>query len=234
VSLPQSIPTGCQAIDEIIDGGLRVGGVSLVFGEAGTGKTTLAMQCAVNCARQNFKTLYIDSDGSFSVRRLSQIASGCFEKVAQLIILMKPNNFSEQTLVIDRLADYVTKSFRLIVIDTIASLYSAEVAEAPRETFELNRELNRQLACLAQIAKIREVAVLITSQVRSVFDKSYVNVEPVATRVLKFWADVIIEMKCTENPRLIKAVLEKNPKGAKPLTCYLERGESGFRYHSDL
>lgn len=227
--MPQRIPTGCKAIDEILGGGVRVGGVSLVYGEAGTGKTTLAMQCAVNCARQSFKTLYMDSDGSFSVRRLSQIASGYFEKVAQLIILMKPNNFSEQTFVMDRLADYVTKSFKLVVIDTIASLYSAEVAEAPRETFELNRELNRQMACLAQVAKTQKVAVLLTSQVRSVFDKSYVSVEPVATRVLKFWADVIIAMKCTENPRVIKVILEKNPKGTKPLTCYLEMGESGIR-----
>lgn len=234
MSLLQRISTGCKAIDEILDGGIPVGGVSLVYGEAETGKTTLAMQCAVNCARQGFKTLFMDSDGSFSARRLSQIASEDFEKVAQLIILMKPNNFSEQTLVIDRLADYVTKDFKLVVIDTVTSLYSAKVAESPEKTFELNRGLNRQMACLAQIAKTHKVALLITSQVRSFFNETHVSVEPVATRVLKFWADIIIAMKPTESPRIIKTILEKNPKGTKPLTCYLEMGETGIHGRLNL
>lgn len=231
VSLLKNIPTGCETIDKILNGGIPIGGISLIYGEAETGKTTLAIQCAVNCARQGFKTLFMDSDGSFSSRRLAQIVSENFEKTAQLIILMKPNNFSEQTLVIDRLADYVTKNFNLIIIDTVTSLYSAKVAESPKKTFELNRELNRQMACLAQIAKTQKVALLITSQVRAVFNQNYVSVKPVATRVLKFWADTIIAMKPTENPRIIKAVLEKNPKGTKPLTCHLEMGETGIREH---
>jgi DNA repair protein RadB len=233
VSLLQRIPTGCKTIDEILGGGISIGSVGLIYGEAETGKTTLAMQCAVNCARKSFKTLFMDSDGSFSARRLSQVTPEYFEKVVQLIILAKPNNLSEQTLVIDRLADYVTKDFKLIIVDTINSLYSAKVAEFPEKTFELNRELSRQIACLAQFAKTQKVALLMTSQVRTVFKKNYVSVEPVATRVLKFWADTIIAMKPTENPRLIKVILEKNPKETKPLTCYLEIGETGIREHSN-
>jgi len=231
VSLLQKIPTGCEAIDKILEGGIPLGSVSLIYGEAETGKTTLAMQCAVNCARRDFKALFIDSDGSFSARRLSQIASENFENIAQLIILMKPNNFSEQALIVDQLTDYITKNLGLIIIDTITSLYSAEIAESPEKTFELNRELNRQIAYLAQIAKTQRVALLITSQVRSVFNEAYVSVEPVATRVLKFWADTIIAVKPTESPRIIKAVLEKNPKGTKSLTCYLKIGEAGIHEH---
>jgi DNA repair protein RadB len=233
VSLLQRIPTGCKTIDEILGGGISIGDVDLIYGAAETGKTTLAMQCAVNCARKSFKTLFIDSDGSFSARRLSQVAAEYFEKVVQLIILAKPNNLSEQTLIIDRLEDYVTKDFKLIIIDTLTSLYSAKVAEFPEKTFKLNRELSRQMACLAQFAKTQKVALLITSQVRTVFNEDYVSVEPVATRVLKFWADTIIAMKPTESPRIIKAVLEKNPKETKPLTFYLEIGETGICEHSN-
>ena len=230
--LLQRIPTGCKIIDEILGGGISIGGVGLIYGEAETGKTTLAMQCAVNCARKKFKTLYMDSDGSFSARRLSNVAREYFEKVVQLIVLAKPDNLGEQTLVIDRLADYVTKDFKLIIIDTVTSLYSAKVAEFPEKTFELNRELSRQMACLAEFAKTQKVALLTTSQVRAVFNRGYAGVEPVATRVLKFWADTIIAMKPTENPRIIKAVFEKNPKKRKPLTCYLEIGETGIRDYS--
>lgn len=231
VTVLQKIPTGCEAVDKILGGGFPLGSVSLIYGEAETGKTTLAMQCAVNCARQGYKTLFVDCDGTFSARRLSQIASGDFKDIAELTILMRPNNFSEQALVIDRLTDYITKSFRLLVVDTITSLYRAEVAEHPEETFQLNRELNRQIACLAQVSKTQKIAVLLISQVRSVFNEAYISIEPVGTRVLKFWADTIIVMKPTENPRIIKAILEKSPKRARHSFCHLRIEEKGMREH---
>jgi len=222
------ISTGCEAIDKILEGGIPQGSVNLIYGEAETGKTTLAIQCAINCARQGYKTLFVDCDGTFSARRLSQIASKEFKDIAELIILMKPNNFSEQALVIDRLTDYLTKSFGLLVIDTITSLYRVRIAEQPERTFKLNRELNAQMANLAQVAKTQKIAVLITSQVHSLFSANHVAIEPVATRVLKFWADTIIAMKPTENSRIIKAILEKNPKKIQPLTCHLKIEETGI------
>jgi len=227
----QKVPTGCKAIDKVLDGGIPFESVSLIYGEAETGKTTLAMQCAVNCARKGYKSLFVDCDGTLSARRLSQIASEKFKEIAELIILMKPNNFREQTVVIDHLADYITKSFGLIVVDTVTSLYRAKVAESPEKTFELNRELNREIAFLAQIAKTQKIAVLITSQVRSVFNEAHVSIEPVGTRVLKFWADTIIAVKPTENPRIIRAVLEKSLKKTKsfqPITCHLKIDETGI------
>jgi len=225
------IPTGCRSIDKILTGGIPFRSVNLIYGEAETGKTTLATQCVVNCARQGYKALFVDCDGTFSPRRLSQIACGKFDGIAELIILMKPNSFNEQTLVVDKLTDYIAKNFGLVVIDTVTSLYRAEIAEYPDNAFELNRELNRQMALLAQIAKTQKIAVLLTSQVRSAFNETYVGVEPVATRVLKFWAETIIVMKPTENPRIIKATLEKSPtRGRKvqPLTCHLKIEEAGI------
>ncbi len=222
------IPTDCEAIDKTLEGGIPVESVSVIYGEAETGKTTLAIQCAVNCARQGYKTLFADCDGTFSARRLPQIAIKGFRDVAERIVLMKPDNFNEQAIVINRLTDYVTKSFGLVVIDTMTSLYRAEIAERPEKTFELNRELNRQMACLAQISRTQKIAVLITSQVQSVLTETYVSIEPVATRVLKFWADTIIAMKPTENSQIIKAILEKGSKKVPPLTCHLKIEETGI------
>jgi DNA repair protein RadB len=220
------IPTGCKFIDKILEGGISSESVSLIYGEPETGKTVLAMQCAVNCARQGYKTLFVDCDGTFSAERLAQVASEDFERIAELIVLMRPSDFREQTLIIDRSSDYVTGHFGLMVFDTITSLYRAEIAESPDRAFALNRELNRQLASLAQIAKLRRIAVLVLSQVRTAFDKERVSVEPVAPRVLKFWADTIIELKPTESSQVIKAVLEK-PKAQHP-TCYLRIVKSGI------
>ncbi len=202
--------------------------VSLIYGEAETGKSTLAMQCAVNCARQGYKTLFVDCDGTFSAERLDQIASGDFGKIAELITVMKPNNFQEQAIVTDRLADYINKNVGLIAVDTVTSLYRERIAETPAKTFELNRELNRQLASVAQTAKIQKVAVLMVSQVHAVFKEEQINIEPVATRVLKFWADVIINMKPTENPRIIRAIVEKTFGKSQSSIVYLKIEKHGM------
>lgn len=224
----QKIPTGCKALDNALEGGIPTKSLTLVYGEAETGKTTLAMHVVVNCAMRGYKTLFVDCDDTFSSRRLSQVAGGKLNEIAELIILMKPRSFQEQTYVIDHLNDYVTKHFGLVVIDTVTSLYSARIAENPGKTFELNRELNRQMGLLAQLAKTNGIAILVTSQVRSTFEEGYVSVEPVATRVLKFWAETIIAMKPTENPRTIKATIEKGAKTQQQYTCLLQVVESGL------
>ena len=228
VSVIKKILTGCSCIDSHLNGGISPQSVTLIYGEPETGKTTLAMQCAVNCAMQNYKTLFVDCDNTFSAKRLSQVASGKFEEIADLIILIKPADFREQTAVIDRISEYTEKNFGLVVIDTLNSLYRAKVAESSEKAFRLNRELNRQMAILAQAAKTQKIPMVITSQVHSVFNESYVTIAPVATRVLKFWADTIIAMKPTENPQTIKAVLEKTHEKAQEATCHLRIDETGI------
>ena len=229
VNVIKKILTGCGCIDSNLNGGISPKSVIMIYGEPETGKSTLAMQCAVNCAIQGYKTLFVDCDNTFSAKRLSQVASGKFEEIADLIILLKPADFGEQTAVIDRISEYTAKNFGLVVIDTFNSLYRAKVADSSGKAFGLNRELNRQLAILAQTAKTQKMPVVITSQVRGSLNQAYQSVAPVATRVLEFWADTIIAMKPTENPQTIKAVLEKKGEKAQEVACYLRIDETGIR-----
>jgi len=226
--LLKKIPTNCRPIDEFLKGGFPVDTVALIYGEAETGKTTLAMQCATNCGRQGYKTLFVDSDRTFSAQRLSQIVPEQSKEVPELIILVRPNDFREQTMVVDQLTDYVNQNFKLVVFDTVTSLYRLRIAESPSKTFELNRELNRQLASLAQAARTQRIVVLLTSQVHSVLNEVPVSIAPVATRVVKFWADTILAMKLTENPQAIEATVEKNPAKLPPMTCNLRIEERGI------
>ena len=222
------INTGCKCVDNNIGGGVSPESVTLIYGEPETGKTTLAMQCTVNCALQNYKTLFVDCDNTFSAKRLLQLSADKFDKVADQVILIKPKDFKEQTAVIDCIQDYTEKKFGLIVIDTFTSLYGASVSELSGKAFSVNRELNRQLAILAQTTKIRKIPVIITSQVRSVFDDQNVSVAPVAKRVLKFWADTVIAMKPTNYPSTIKAVI-KTRENMQEVACYVQIGETGIK-----
>jgi len=220
------IPTGCGLLDEQLGGGLLEGSMVLVFGEAETGKTTLAIQCAVNCAKMGYKTIFIDCDGTFFPRRMAQIASDDFEALASQIILMKPEDFEQQTIVIDRLSDYISKKVGLIVVDTITNLYREKLGDDIKKNFALNRELNRQMACLAQITKTYKVVSLIVSQVQGVVIEKYETVQPVATRVLKFWTDKAISLKPTAQTNIVKVETRIDEKPAKPIFLKIE--ESGL------
>ena len=224
-----TISTGCVCIDHNIGGGIAPESVTLIYGEPETGKTTLAMQCAVSCAVLNRKVLFVDCDNTFSTKRLSQLSGDKFDQVAAQIILVKPKDFREQTALVDHIQDYTEKNFGLIVVDTLTSLYGAEVSQYSGKAFSVNRELNRQLAILAQTAKIRKIPVIITSQVRSVFDNPNVSVAPVANRVLKFWADTIIALKPTDYSQTLKAVVEKTRENPQEVNCYVQIVESGIQ-----
>jgi DNA repair protein RadB len=209
--LPSYIPTGCISLDKLLGGGFPTEAVSLIYGEAETGKTSLAVQCAVNCARRGSKSLFIDTDGTFSYERLSQIAEYDYRKISPLLIIMRPTTFQEQSRAIDQIEKVITSKFGLIVVDTVTSLYRVGLDDA-EETYAANRELNRQLAVLTQIVKTRGVAALIISQVRSVPFGETVEMKPVATRVLNYWSEVVLDMKQTGQTRVIKVLREKHPK----------------------
>lgn len=226
------VPTGCGSLDKVLGGGLPFGEVCLVYGEAEVGKTCLAMQIAVNAARMGYKAIFIDSDSTFSPRRLSQIARKDLDEVASQITLVKPTTFEEQALAIDRLEEYLTRSVGLVAVDTVTSLYRSEIGEQ-QATFALNRELGRQMACLAQVAKTRGLVVLVNSQVRNVFLEGVVSVEPVATRVLKFWADIVLNLKSAGHGNALTAVLEKHPERRHVVSCYLVIGEGGLCDYGD-
>jgi RecA/RadA recombinase len=225
----KKVLTGIDCIDTI-DGGIDSETITLIYGEPETGKSTLTTQCAFNCAMHGLKTLYIDCDNAFSPKRLAQIAAEKFDNVADKILLIKPIDFKEQTAVMDRINAYITPhNFGLIVIDTINSLYGAKFAEAKNKTraFSVNRELNRQMAILAQTAKIQKIPIIINSQVRSIFNDHAGGIKPAANRVLTFWADNIISLKPVET-KIIKVTIEKNHAKIVNITCYAQINERGI------
>jgi DNA repair protein RadB len=193
-----------------------------LYGEAETGKTTLAMQCAVCNALQGYGTLFVDTDGTFSAERLHQISREQKQSFLEQILLAKPNNFRDQSIVVDQLSQYLKENVKLAVFDTITSLYRVRIAENSSKVFGLNRELNRQMAILAQTARTQKIVILLTSQVCGVVDENTIAPEPVATRVLKFWSDIVIALRLTESPERIQATIEKNPARLPPITANLK------------
>gem|GEM_PF-91035 len=152
-------------IDDLIGGGLPTGVISHIYGEAATGKTTLAMQAAGNLSREGYQTLYIDGDNKFSFKRFSQIFPD--DDSLERITLIVPKSLDEQTEIISVLDAYVSSRTRLIVVDTIASQYRRGLS--PDTQFSRYREVvEKQLPeMLGLCRRRRNIAMLILNQVIS-------------------------------------------------------------------
>ncbi|MGD9963539.1 MAG: ATPase domain-containing protein, partial [Thermoplasmata archaeon] len=83
------VAIGSAGLDGLLEGGLEGGAITLLFGEAGTGKTNICLQVARNVASQGKKVIYIDTEG-VSLERLRQICADEFEEVMKNILFFEP------------------------------------------------------------------------------------------------------------------------------------------------
>jgi DNA repair protein RadB len=212
----------------MLGGGFTTGEVVVVYGEAGTGKTTLALQTAIEAARRGSKVIYVDADHSFTHQRFVQLAAEETDTVSEQILLFFPDTFVAQTTLIESIENYLTSRTRLAIVDTITSLYRVSLGSA-QQTFFLNRELNRQLAYLSEVAVRYKLVVLLTSQVHARLDFPFGRIEPVARRTLAHWPRTIIRLRNTSEQSRKEIIVERR-KGRQtgPLKCSAKLSGHGF------
>lgn len=204
------ILTGSKVLDIMLGGGYEKDTLTTIYGPAGSGKTVLCLLCTINIARSGKKVIYVDSEGGFSLERLKQVSlhiNQDYKKILDNIIFLRPTTFSEQKKSFERLKDIVNDKIGLIVVDTIAMLYRLELGKS-EDVREVNRELGRQLSYLTEIARKKDIPVLITNQVYTDFDdRDRVNI--VGGDILKYGSKCLIELQITPNGNR-RAILRKH------------------------
>ena len=200
------VKTGVEPLDLLFGGGFLCGAVSLVYGEATTGKTTLSLTAALNhlMTHRAAKTIYIDSDNKLNTGRLTQIAESRGEGLLRRLHLHTPLSFGEQETTLEQIPELDPMDF--VVLDSVTGLYRGETVDEER-TYRVNKELNRQLGYISEMAVRSGAAFLLTGQVRSVMDTS--QIEPVAPRLLSYWSSTILKLEKTPEQGKRQATLEK-------------------------
>ncbi len=224
----EKIPTGCTGLDKSLRGGFGKGEITLIYGEAATGKTTTVIQAATSAAKMGFKVIYVDSDHSFTQQRFRQIAKTEFLEVSELIMLFLPETFAEQRTLIESLENYVSPALGLLVVDSVSSLYRAAFSKA-ESIFSLNRDLSRQLAYLGELSSSAKIACIITSQVHARLTPPIGDVEPVARRALFHFPRSIIRIKNTPKASVKDFLIERiGGSDVRGRSCLVALREGGL------
>lgn len=163
------IPFGCTSIDVMMGGGVEPGCITLLYGEAGTGKTNLCLLLSRNVAAEGKKVIYIDSEG-VSLERLHQISGKRFESVLKNILMSEVHSFDEQEKMVDRAAKLAegNPEIGLIVVDSVTMYYRLTSREEERAE---RKSIANQTVKLLSVARRMSIPVILTSQVYTDIEK---------------------------------------------------------------
>jgi DNA repair protein RadB len=175
----------------MLGGGVELGCITLLYGEAGTGKTNLCLVLAKNMVRRGKKVIYIDSEG-VSLERLRQICGGDFDNVSKNILFSEVHSFKEQETMIDRTIKLSegNPDIGMVIVDSMTMYY--RLLDKEEEKNE-RRSMAGQSAKLLSLARRKGLPVIITSQVFMDIDKG--SIEALGGNVLHHNAKTIIKLE---------------------------------------
>lgn len=203
--MTDKISTGNAVFDKLLEGGYEKDVITTVYGPAGSGKTLVCLMCAVNVAK-NKKVIYVDTEGGFSIARLKQLTTE-HENVFSNIFFLKPTTFAEQKKTFEKLKKLITDEIGLIIVDSISMLYRLEL-KRDEDIYDINKDLAGQVGYLTEIARKKNIPILLTNQVYANFDdRSKVNI--VGGDVLKYGSKCLIELQITPHGKR-RAILRKH------------------------
>ncbi|XP_075445893.1 DNA repair protein RAD51 homolog 3 isoform X2 [Ascaphus truei] len=182
----------CSALDEILGGGVPLTKITEICGAPGVGKTQLCMQLAVDVqipecfGGVDGEAIYIDTEGSFMVERVVDIANSCvlhcnlitqahqeedhtkamqtfsLDNILSHIYYFRCHDYIELLAQVHLLPDFITQhsKVKLIVIDSIAFPFRHDFDDLSLRT----RLLNGLAQQLISIANHQKLAVILTNQ----------------------------------------------------------------------
>jgi DNA repair protein RadB len=218
------LSSGCKPLDELLGGGFEKGIVTQIFGPAGTGKTNICIQLAVECVKQGQRVIFIDTEG-LSPARFKQIAGENAKEIARSIVIYEPLNFEEQYAAVREVERIAGENIGLVILDSATSYYRFEL-EDDETGMKSRRELASQIGFLHALARKHGFVVVITNQVYS--DIASGGVRPLGGSSLEHISKTIIQLEKTgEGTR--RAILYKHRSRAEGSSAEFRITAEGIR-----
>lgn len=144
--------TRIKELDRVLGGGIVPGSLVLVGGDPGIGKSTLLLQVCQKLCEEKKQVLYISGEESLKQIKLRANRMGEFKE--ELYLLCETNLEVIRSVIEKRKPD-------IVVIDSIQTMYSEEVASAPGSVSQVRESTN----VFMQLAKGLGISIFIVGHV---------------------------------------------------------------------
>lgn len=215
------LASGCGGLDHLLGGGFEPGSLSQLFGEGGSGKTSLCLQLAVAAARGGKRAVYIDTEG-LSAERFRQIAGPEAKAISERVLIFEPDSFLAQSAVLEDVERVSRENVALVAWDSATFYYRLELGG---DEVALKRDLGRQLATLLRIARERNIVAVFTNQIYSDIESDALR--PLGGSLVDHICKTILQLERTGQPGRRRAVLRKHrslPEGSSCEVVLTDRG----------
>ena len=182
VESARSVGSGIGELDRVLGGGVVPGGVLLLAGEPGVGKSTLLLEVAARWARAGRRTLYISGEESAAQVRLRAERTGAVDDNLYL---------AAETDLGGVLTHVETVAPSLLIVDSVQTIGSADIDGVPGGVTQV-REV---ASAVIQRAKRDNIATLLVGHVTK--DGSVAG-----PRVLEHLVDVVLQFEGDRSSRL--------------------------------
>lgn len=201
--------TGINDLDTVLGGGILPGGVVLLAGQPGIGKSTLLLQVTASIARE-LPVLYASGEESASQVKLRAARLGA-DASEQL-------NFVASTSADDIAATIRSGAYKLVIIDSIQTLSLDEITSAPGTVSQITNSSN----VIIRAAKEAGAAVVLVGHVTK-------EGSIAGPKVLEHLVDVVLQFEGDRYGgfKVVRAV--KNRYGSTSEAAIFEMYEEGLR-----
>ncbi|QBI56061.1 DNA repair protein RadA [Streptomonospora litoralis] len=200
-------PTGLDELDRVLGGGVVPGGVMLLAGEPGVGKSTLLLEVAALCADSG-PVLYVTGEESTGQVRLR----------AERLGALSPKLFlAAETSVAAVVSHVDAMSPSLLIVDSVQTMSSPDVAGVPGGVSQV-----REVAgALIRLGKERGIATVLVGHVTK--DGSIAG-----PRLLEHLVDVVLQFEGDRHSQLRMLRAIKNRYGPTDEIGCFELTDSGI------
>ena len=148
----ERIKTKIEELDRVLGGGIVPGSLLLVGGDPGIGKSTLLLQVCQRLCEDKHQVLYIS--GEESLKQIKLRANRMGEFTEDLLLLCETNLEIVKNVIQKRKPE-------VVIIDSIQTMYSEEVASAPGSVSQVRESTN----VFMQLAKGLGISIFIVGHV---------------------------------------------------------------------
>jgi len=185
-------------------------GILSIWGDIGVGKTTLALQIALNFSQQNEKVIFIYTKDEFPSLKFENLKSKIEKEKSNNIIFIKIEDFDDlleyvlnlEFVLLDlkRVENKNISQIQLFIIDSPFDLYSLKTDKTKKKkNVELNYKLNQILATLTHLNQRFGINLIITNYETTIKENENYYIKEKGGKVTEYWVPNTIQILRTEN-----------------------------------